>query len=158
MFRKKPTIRTTIDSLIGSATRMEGDVVFRGGLRIDGQVRGDVVSDVEPGNEAGGLLVIGEHGRVDGHIVAAHVIVNGTVHGSITASGMVELQPKARVNGELRYRSVEVHRGAKVEGTLSHCDGEPARPELKLAAPANDGVTNVQPVRAMQSLRRTDRY
>ena len=129
MFRK-PRVKTTIDSLIGAATRLDGNVVFHGGLRIDGHVRGDVVA----ADGAAGLLVIGEQGRVDGDIVASHLIVGGTVAGTATVSGPVELLPKARVSGELRYRTVEVHLGALVEGILSHFDGDLVRPDLKLGA------------------------
>ena len=128
MFGKKPGIKATIDSLIGASTRLEGNVVFQGGLRIDGYVRGDIVA----GEGSAGLLVIGENGRVDGNIVAAHLIVNGTVQGSITVSGIVELQPKAKVSGEVRYRDVTVHRGALVEGIMSHFDGDLVRPDLKI--------------------------
>ncbi len=130
MFNRKPSVKTTIDSLIGATTRMEGKVVFQGGLRIDGYVRGDVVA----GDGSAGLLVIGENGRVDGNIVAVHLIVNGTVQGSITVSGIVELQPKAKVSGEVRYRDVTIHRGAMVEGIMSHFDGDLVRPDLKLGA------------------------
>ena len=130
MFNRKAAVKTTIDSLIGAATRLDGNVVFQGGLRIDGHVRGDVVA-VEGST---GLLVIGEHGRVEGNIVAGHLIVNGTVQGSIAVSGMIELQPKARISGEVRYRAVEVQRGALVEGIMSHFDGDLIRPELRLGA------------------------
>ena len=129
MFRKKETAgKTTIDSLIGATTRMDGNVVFQGGLRIDGHVRGDVVA----ADGAAGLLVIGEHGRVDGNIVAVHLVVDGTVQGTATVSNLVELQAKARFSGELRYRVAEIHRGALVEGILSHLDGELARTGLKV--------------------------
>ena len=130
MFRKKSGVKATIDSLIGASTRMDGDVVFHGGLRIDGHVRGDVLA----AGETPGMLVIGEHARVDGDIVAAQLVVSGVVHGSVTVSGLVELQPKARITGEVRYRSIEIHQGAIVEGMLSRFDGELAKPGLKLAA------------------------
>ena len=130
MFRKKSGVKATIDSLIGASTRMDGNVVFHGGLRIDGHVRGDVLA----AGEAPGMLVIGEHARVDGDITAAHLIVSGIVEGSVTVSGLVELQPKARITGDVRYRSIEIHQGAVVEGMLSRFDGEIARPGLKLAA------------------------
>ncbi len=130
MFGKKSGVKATIDSLIGASTRMDGNVVFHGGLRIDGHVRGDVLA----AGETPGMLVIGEHARVDGDIVAAHLVVSGIVRGSVTVSGLVDLQPKARVSGDVRYRSIEIRQGAIVEGMLSQFDGELARPGLKLAA------------------------
>lgn len=130
MFRKKTGVKATIDSLIGASTRLDGNVVFHGGLRIDGHVRGDVLA----AGDAPGMLVIGEHARVDGDIVAAHLIVSGIVEGSVTVSGVVELQPKARITGDVRYRSIEIRQGAVIEGLLSRFDGESAKPGLKLAA------------------------
>ena len=92
MFRKKSGVKATIDSLIGASTRMDGNVVFHGGLRIDGHVRGDVLA----AGETPGMLVIGEHARVDGDIGAAHPIVSGRVQGQVTLSGLVELEHQAR--------------------------------------------------------------
>ena len=127
MFRKK-TAPKTIESLIGASMRLEGDVTFDGGLRIDGHVRGNVTTSCE----AQGLLVIGENARVVGDIVACHLVVNGHIEGNVTVDGMIELQPKAHVSGQLRYRSIEIHRGAIVEATLAPIDQE--RPGLKLAS------------------------
>ena len=49
--RKKHTPpQKRIDSLIGAGTIVDGDVNFKGGLRIDGVVHGNVVStEGEPG-------------------------------------------------------------------------------------------------------------
>jgi len=130
MFGKKSATKNTIDSLIGATTRLEGNVSFSGGLRIDGHVRGDVVSS----DETGGLLVIGERGRIDGNIVVGHLIVNGTVQGALTVAGILELQSKAKISGEVRYRSLELQRGAVVEGIVSHFDGDLVRAGLRIGA------------------------
>jgi cytoskeletal protein CcmA (bactofilin family) len=130
MFGKKAATKNTIDSLIGATMRLEGNVSFSGGLRIDGHVHGDVVSS----DETGGLLVVGERGRIDGNIVVGHLIVNGTVQGAMTVAGIVELQSKAKISGELRYRSLELQRGAVVEGIVSHVDGDLVRADLRLGA------------------------
>ena len=136
MFRKK-TAPNTIESLIGAAMRLQGDVTFKGGLRIDGHVQGNVTTSCD----GQGLIVIGEHARVEGDIVACHLIVNGQIDGNVSVDGMIELQPKARVTGQLRYRTIEIHRGAVVEATLTPIDQDAARPGLKLAA-SNDAKGN----------------
>ncbi len=132
MFRKKGAVANTIECLIGASTRVDGNIVFNGGLRIDGHVRGDVVA----ANEKAGLLVIGEHARVEGDVTAVHLISNGVIEGSVAVAGTVELQPKARISGELRYKALEMQSGAVVEGVLMQIDGEAdvARPALKLAS------------------------
>src|SRR3954469_18886476 len=105
-----------IDSLIGSGTTIEGDITFTGGLRIDGHVKGNVRAT---GNKPG-TLVISELAKVEGEINVAHVVVNGTVAGPVRATEYVELLPKARVTGNVTYKSLEIHVGAIVMGQLVH--------------------------------------
>ena len=64
MFGKKKTgtPQNSIDSLIGAGTRVEGNVVFTGGLRVDGEVRGNISSE----NPLEGTLVISEKASVEG--------------------------------------------------------------------------------------------
>jgi len=129
--RKKPSPpQKRIDSLIGAGTTVMGDVHFKGGLRIDGTVKGNVIST--PGEP--GTLVISEQARVDGEIRVSHIVVNGTVNGPVTADDYLELQPKARIVGDVSYRTLEMHVGSVIEGRLNH--GEPegaAVVELKRA-------------------------
>ena len=121
-----------IGSLIGSGTTLVGDITFSGGLRIDGTVRG-AVRCVE--GEKGGMLVISEHGRIEGEVRAAHLVVAGAIAGPVFASELVELQPKARVAGDVHYRALEMHHGAIVDGRLVHQgdDARSAAANLKLA-------------------------
>ncbi|UCE30832.1 MAG: polymer-forming cytoskeletal protein [Burkholderiales bacterium] len=119
MFGKKDGKTPTIDCLIGTETLIEGEVRFKGGLRIDGHVRGAVIAAEEGVNS---LVLVSENARVEGRLQAKHVVVNGTVEGPVCAETLLELQPSARVVGEIRYRALEMHPGAVVEGTLSHLD------------------------------------
>jgi cytoskeletal protein CcmA (bactofilin family) len=128
MFGKKKMPAGTIDSLIGSGTTITGDIRFKGGLRIDGQIIGNVIAD----GEGASMLVLSENARVVGEVKAHHVVVNGTIEGAVFVDEMIELQPKAKVTGNIRYNALEMHHGAVVEGTLSHADS--AKPALKLAA------------------------
>lgn len=132
MFGKKPPKpQTRIDSLIGAGTRIEGNVIFAGGLRIDGEVKGDV----RCAEGQAGTLVISEHARVEGQIAVAHLVVNGTIAGPVHATDFVELQPRSRVTGDVHYTSIEMHLGAVVDGRLVHksAAAEPKAVELKLA-------------------------
>lgn len=132
MFGKKPAKpQNRIDSLIGSGTRIEGNIAFSGGLRIDGQVKGDVVAT--PGQPS--TLVISEQARVEGAVRVTHVVVNGTIVGPVHASEFLELQARSRIVGDVHYEALEMHLGAIVEGRLAHtgaaADAKPV--ELKLA-------------------------
>jgi cytoskeletal protein CcmA (bactofilin family) len=105
-----------IDSLIGTGTLIEGDIAFTGGLRIDGHVKGNVKAT---GNKPG-TLVISELAKVEGDIDVAHVVINGTVAGPVRGAEYVELLPKARVTGNVSYKSIEIHVGAIVMGQLMY--------------------------------------
>lgn len=116
MFGKK-AIPNEIGSLIGAGTTVQGDVTFSGGLRVDGMVRGAVrCAD----GDKGGVLVISEHGCIEGEVRASHLVVAGRIQGPVHASELVELQPKAQVHGDLQYRAIEMHHGAIVEGLMVH--------------------------------------
>jgi cytoskeletal protein CcmA (bactofilin family) len=105
-----------IDSLIGSETRIDGDLSFAGGLRVDGRVCGNI-REVEG---QASTLVLSEQGRIEGVIRVSHVVVNGTVIGPVHANEYVELQGRSRVTGDVFYKTLEMHVGAIVEGKLVH--------------------------------------
>lgn len=131
MFGKKNSKpQGRIDSLIGAGTSLVGDVAFSGGLRVDGEIRGNVRStDGQPAT-----LVLSEHARIEGEIAVSHVVINGTVIGPVHSSDFLELQPRAKVTGDVEYATIEMHLGAIVQGRLVH-QGAPAKAvELKLAA------------------------
>jgi cytoskeletal protein CcmA (bactofilin family) len=123
--RKKPP---PIRSLISEGTVLEGLLRFSEGLRIDGEVRGDVIAQDGPS-----ILVISEKARVTGKVRANQIIINGEIHGPIHSEELLELQPKARVVGDVRYQSLEMHPGAQVDGELKPLKS-PEKPNLKLAA------------------------
>jgi len=124
----KPQSR--IDSLIGAGTKIEGDVTFDGGLRVDGEVKGNVRS----AGDSGGTLVVSEHARIEGEIHVSHLVINGTIIGPVYSSEFLELQPRARVTGDVQYNSLEMHLGAIVQGRLVHQGGTGKTVELKLAS------------------------
>lgn len=113
-FKKSNKIQNSIDTLIGADTRVEGDIHFTGGLRVDGAIRGNVI---EP-NASPSTLILSEHGRIEGAINASKVVINGKVIGPVKASQFIELQPKARITGDVHYKSLEMHTGAVIEGKL----------------------------------------
>ena len=130
MFNKKkqPPIRT----LIGEGTVIQGELRFSEGLRIDGEVQGDVTAI----GDAPSILVISEKARITGRVKASHVIINGAVMGPVHSDELLELQPKASIVGDVRYESLEMHQGATIDGELSPMKSTD-KPALKLAASNN---------------------
>jgi len=133
MFNKESKPQNRIDTLIGAGTTITGDIAFSGGLRIDGEIKGNVRAS----GDQSSTLVISEHARIEGEVSVAHLVINGTVAGPVVSSGFLELQAKARVTGDIQYNSIEMHLGAVVEGRMVHT-GQPGKAvELKLAAGGN---------------------
>lgn len=115
----------TIDTLIGEQTEIKGDVVFSGGLRVDGKIHGNVTAQGE-----GSAFILSERGQVVGNIQVPHLIINGTVKGNVHSSERVELQGKAEITGDMSYKSLEMALGATVNGNLVH-EADKVAPKLK---------------------------
>lgn len=129
MFGKKK--QPPIKSLIAQGTRIEGHVLFNDGLRIDG----DVVGDIRASDQQSSILVVSESASVIGQIHADHVIINGKVQGPVFAHQLLELQPKACIEGDVFYKALEMHQGATIHGQLKPMlNGLEVKPTLKLAA------------------------
>lgn len=119
-----------IRSLIAQGSRIEGHLRFTEGLRVDGEVSGDIRAS----DDSRSLLVISECAVVNGEIHADHVIINGRVIGPVHASELLELQPKAHIEGDVHYKALEMHQGAVIAGQLRPMAGAEEKPTLKLAA------------------------
>jgi len=124
--KKQPPIK----SLIAEGSEIEGNFKFAEGLRIDGAVFGNLMAKIDQPS----ILVISESATVTGEIHADHIIINGTVIGPVYARVMLELQPKARITGDVHYTALEMHQGALIAGQLRPLVGAEEKPTLKLAA------------------------
>lgn len=121
-----------IECLIGAGTTVEGNIIFAGGLRVDGRVRGDVIAaEGRPGT-----LVLSEHAQIEGEIRVSHVVINGTVVGPVHATEYVELQPKANVTGDVHYKTLEIQLGAVVQGKLVYESEDRSENVVKLKSAA----------------------
>ncbi len=129
MFNKKK--QPPIKSLIAEGSEIVGNITFTDGLRVDGSITGNI----RAGEEIPSILVISEIASIAGEVVADHIIINGSVKGPIYARKMLELQPKARIEGDVEYAALEMHQGALITGQLRPILGEgEEKPTLKLAA------------------------
>lgn len=113
---KKPSDKpcNTIDTLIGVKTDLKGDIVFSGGLRIDGKVRGNIIAK----GDGSSTLVLSENASVTGNVTVPHIITNGSIKGNVRAAERIELQNKAEIFGDVYYRVIEMALGAVVNGNL----------------------------------------
>lgn len=115
-----------VSTVIGEGTVVNGDLVFAGGLHLDGAIRGDI--SAQENDEV--TLTISEKGEVVGDVRVSNMVLNGAVIGDVYVTGRVELAPQARVTGSLYYNLLEMAMGAEVNGQLIHSDGEPKKLEF----------------------------
>lgn len=105
-----------IDTLIGSNTVIQGDLRFKGGLHVDGVVKGNVLAD--PDSQS--VLSISEKGTIEGDVKVPCIVLNGKVIGDVYAYQRIELAPQARVTGDVYYNLIEMAMGSEVNGNLVH--------------------------------------
>jgi cytoskeletal protein CcmA (bactofilin family) len=104
-----------LESFIGANTQFKGEITTKGTLRIDGNVEGNVNAD---------WLIIGEKAYVKGNAGATSVIIGGTIEGNVLAKGMVDIQKKGRVKGDIITSKLTVADGGAVDGRISmHNEG-----------------------------------
>jgi cytoskeletal protein CcmA (bactofilin family) len=126
MFTRDPR-QPRIDTLIGKAARVQGDIDFQGGLHLDGRIIGAVRSD----ESRESTLSVSETGSIEGAVQVPNVVLNGTIQGDIHATERVVLGATARVEGNVYYGIIEMTLGAQIIGKLVRLE-----PEAAPAAPA----------------------
>lgn len=107
-----------VDTLIGQSAELRGDLIYKGGLHVDGKIKGNVIAD----SESSTILVLSENGSIEGEVKVPHIIINGSVTGDLHAQQSVELGAHARIKGNVYYNKIEMAMGAEVNGSLVHIE------------------------------------
>ena len=129
MTKKQPP-PPAIRSAIGAGMQVTGRCTFQDGLQVEGVVLGDVAGD----EGAPSMLLIHEGGRVEGAISADHIVIAGLVVGPVLARERLELLASGRIEGDVRYKTLEMQPGAVVAGQLQPQVTPPAVPEVPMPA------------------------
>ncbi len=123
--KSSPDIRRTkFTTLIARDVVLAGDLEFAEGLRMDGQVKGNVTGKAD----SQALLVLSEHGKITGKVRGYDLIINGTIIGDVIADHFVDLQPNAHVTGNIEYLQLRMDCGATVDGKLTKRDAAAPAP------------------------------
>ena len=101
-------------NLINEGTRISGDLVAQGDVRIDGQLKGDVNTRAR--------LAIGASGHVDGQLFGSMVDIAGEVKGDVVVTGVLTLRKTARVRGDLTVGKLIIEEGAMFSGQCTMTD------------------------------------
>ena len=105
-----------VETLIGPHVVIQGDLLFSGGLYIEGKVHGKVIAEAG----ADSLLTLATGGVIEGEINAPKAVISGRLVGDLRSSERVELTETAHIQGNIHYRLIEITAGAAVSGQLIH--------------------------------------
>jgi cytoskeletal protein CcmA (bactofilin family) len=145
MFGRRKQTSTRIDTLLGKAATLHGDLEFAGGLHLDGKVIGNVRSSAGDG----GALSVSESGFIEGTVEVTNIVMNGTVNGDMHARERLVLGGKARVNGNVHYGVIEMASGAVITGKLIPLgDAKSSQPEPAPAAESDPAAVATAKSRA----------
>ena len=135
MFKKKKGFGAArIDTLIGQTATINGDLVFSGGLHVDGTINGNVIA--EEGSDA--LLILSKSGHINGDVKVPNMLLNGEIVGDVFGANRVELAADSRINGSVYYNLIEMAIGAEVNGGLIHETAENIAPKRLENKPAEE--------------------
>ena len=110
-FKRDDRSSGELNGFLDSGSRMTGDLHFEDTFRIDGRIEGRIESD--------GHLVVGEKGEVEGEVRVAHILVAGTIRGTVVGAQKLEISSTGKIFGEIQTRSLVVQDGAVIEGSCS---------------------------------------
>lgn len=113
------------DTLIGRQTEIHGSLRLMQSVRIDGKV----IGNIEAPKDQAITVVVGAEGEIQGDVFARRVVVAGKVSGNIDAYERAELHASALVQGDVKYGSIAVEHGARLQGLLLQVDASQAKPQ-----------------------------
>jgi len=99
-----------ISTFIGADASIDGTIDFKGTIRVDGKVKGKIVS-------SGGTVVVGENAAVDAELYVNVAVVMGEVNGTINAQERIEVYPPGRVGGNIEAPLISIEPGAIFNGS-----------------------------------------
>lgn len=108
-------------NLIQAGTSITGDIESNGNIRIDGNLKGTI--------NAGGKVILGSTGTIEGEIICINADIEGKVNGTIKVKELLSLKSTALVTGEIYTDKLAIEPGARFTGT---CQMDSRRPEQAL--------------------------
>lgn len=102
-------VASRVNSVIGKGTEFEGTIRTKETFRVEGLVKGNIISE--------GTLIIGNGGKVDGTIEACNILIGGEAYGELYASNKIEANASGRIFGNIHTKSLIVDENAIFQGT-----------------------------------------
>ncbi len=125
-----------MSSIIGPDLVIQGNLVSKGEVHIEGEVQGDIY---------GTHVVIGERAKITGGVVAEECVIRGHVLGTVRGRRVL-LQTQSHVEGDIYHHTLAIEQGAFFEGKSRRTDDPIAgltRPEQVMSERSTQGSGTV---------------
>jgi cytoskeletal protein CcmA (bactofilin family) len=124
---------------IGKSVVIKGELSGSEDLMIEGQVEGKIELRQN-------ILTIGPNAHIKAQIFAKAVVIQGEVHGNVTATDKIDIRDAGSVDGDLSSPRVAIADGAHFRGSIDMQrtgakPGETAKSESKPQTPATPPAT-----------------
>lgn len=113
----------TTDTIIGESSRIEGNIITKASLRIEGQVEGDI--------ETEGDVTIGKQGEALSNIIARNVLNAGTIRGSVQTKGELTITETGKLYGDILVTALTIAGGGQFQGTSAMKETDEAAAKLE---------------------------
>jgi len=129
--------QTSISTFVGADTKIEGTLITRSSVRIDGAVVGGVVAD--------GTVVLSQSGQIDGNIIAENIVVAGVVDGNITIKDKTNIEPTGEVYGDINTSKILIDEQSVFQGKCNMNIDRSKSKKSKLKLRENTAVKSPAP-------------
>ena len=102
---------TAAVNMIGAGTVITGDIYSKGDIRVDGTLKGSVITE--------GKVVLGREGIIEGDIECRDADISGTIKAKITVSQLLSLKTSAKLNGDIVTNKLSIEPGSEFTGSCS---------------------------------------
>jgi cytoskeletal protein CcmA (bactofilin family) len=110
--KRKEEVASEISGFIGEGTVFTGEIRFKDAFRIDGTVKGKVISE--------DMLIVGKNGYVEADVDVGILTLSGTVRGSVRARERLEILSTGKIYGDMKLDKPNfvVEKGGVFEGQV----------------------------------------
>ena len=98
-------------NMIGAGTVITGDIYSKGDIRVDGTLKGSIITE--------GKVVLGREGIIEGDIECRDADISGTIKAKITVSQLLSLKTSAKLNGDIVSNKLSIEPGSEFTGSCS---------------------------------------
>ncbi len=98
----------TITTIVGNDTVVEGTIITKSSVRIDGTLIGGVSAE--------GVVILSKNGKIKGNIMAENIVVAGVIEGNMQIREKVNVEPTGEIYGDITTKSLLIDEESVFQG------------------------------------------